>query len=90
MDRPRLRRAIRQAQRACANARRAPISRRVEHIHHADEIGDEAGSGPAVDFERCARLLDRAMIHHGDPVGQGQRLLLVVGNHDGGDTEPAL
>ena len=50
----------------------------------------KAIAGLAVDLERRAHLLDRALVHHHDAVGHGQRLLLVVRDHDRGDAEPAL
>jgi hypothetical protein len=62
----------------------------VEKAHLADEIGDKSGLGPGVDIDGRADLLDYALVHHHDPVGHGQRLLLVVGDHDGGDAEAAL
>ena len=62
----------------------------VEDVHRADEIGDEGGGRAAVDLGRRADLLDAAAVHHHDAVGHGERLLLVVRDHDGGDAEPAL
>ena len=43
-----------------------------------------------VDLLRRADLLDHAHIHHDHPVGDGERLLLVVRDVDRGDVEPAL
>ena len=50
----------------------------------------KARRGPAVDLLRRADLLDHAVVHHHDAVGHGQRLLLVVRHHDGGDAERPL
>ena len=43
-----------------------------------------------VDVLEAADLLDRALVHHDDPVGDRQRLLLAVGDEDGGDAELLL
>ena len=43
-----------------------------------------------VDLVGGADLLDDALVEHGDAVGQGQGLLLVVGDVDGGDAEVLL
>ena len=43
-----------------------------------------------VDLERRPDLLDPAVAHDHDPVGQRERLLLVVGDVHGGDPELAL
>ena len=54
------------------------------------KAGREAAQRLAVDLERRADLLDIALVHHADAVGDRQRLLLVVGDVDGGDAEAAL
>ena len=73
---------------------RAVLARQlaVEEVHGraADEAGDEQVGGPAVDLHRRADLLQPAALHHRDPVGEHHRLLLVVGDEDGGDAELAL
>ncbi len=61
-----------------------------EEIGLADEIGDEARRGPLVDFRGRTDLQDPAATHHRDPVGHGQRLVLVVRHEDEGDAELAL
>ena len=38
-----------------------------------------------IGFDGRAELFDPARIHHRDPVGHGQRFLLVVGDEDEGD-----
>ena len=44
----------------------------------AEEARDEAVGGPVVELARAADLLDPRVVHHGDPVGDRHRLLLVV------------
>ncbi len=62
----------------------------IEDVHRPDEIGNEGGGRPGVDLGGAPHLLDAAAVHHHDAVGHGERLLLVVRDHDGGDAEPAL
>ena len=50
---------------------------------------EEVGRVP-VDVLRSPHLLDPPVLHHHDLVGYGQRLLLVVGDVDEGDPQPAL
>ena len=52
------------------------------HRRAADEAGDEAVRGPAVDLVRGADLLEDALVEHGDAVPERQRLHLVVGDVD--------
>ena len=75
---------------APTRTRPGPDDLGVEHVHRADEIGNERGRRAAVDLRRAPHLLDAAAVHHHDAVGHGERLLLVVRDHDGGDAEPAL
>ena len=49
-----------------------------------------AVSRRGVDRLRRADLLDQAVAHHGEPVGHGQRLLLVVGDVDERDADRLL
>ena len=62
----------------------------VQQVQVADERGHEGGGRLVVDLERGAHLLDAAALHDHDPVGQGQGLLLVVGDIDGGDPRGLL
>ena len=64
--------------------------RAVEDVALAHEVGDEIVGRPLVDLGRRGDLLDRALVHHRDAVGQDQRLFLVVGDEDRGEAEPAL
>ncbi len=56
----------------------------------ADEIGDETIGRALVEILLRADLADAALAHDDEPVGHGQRLLLVVRDHDGGEAELAL
>ena len=59
-------------------------------VHRADKLGNEQRVRAAVNFGRGADLLDDAVVHDHDAVGHGQRFLLVMRDHDGGDAEPPL
>ncbi len=59
-------------------------------VRHADEARDEGRGRALVDRLRVRHLLDHAAVHHGDPVGHRQRLLLVVGHVDERDAHVAL
>ena len=62
----------------------------LPHNRISPNLGHEGGRRLAVDLERRADLLDDAVVHDHDPVGHGQRFLLVVGHHDRGDPQTAL
>ena len=53
------------------------------HRRRADEAGDESRRRLVIELVRRADLLDAAMVHHHDAVGQRHRLDLVVGHVDG-------
>ena len=55
--------------------------------HRAEEAHDEPVGRPVVELQRAADLLDLAVVHDRDVVGDGHRLLLVVGDQDGGDVD---
>ena len=44
----------------------------------------------AAELVHCTELLDAAVVHHGDPVGDGQRLVLVVRDEHGRDADALL
>ena len=69
-------------------ARRGHAS--VEERAAPDEAGDEAVGRALVKVALAADLADFAVRHHHEPVRDGQRLLLVVRHHDGGEAELAL
>jgi hypothetical protein len=62
----------------------------VQHVDVADERRDETIDRMAIDFVRSAQLADAALRKDGDPVGQAERLALVVGDEDGRHAELAL
>ena len=62
----------------------------LDAIGLAHEAGDEHVAGRVVEVAGRALLGDHAAVHHDDPVGDRQRLLLVVGHVDHGDAEPPL
>src|SRR5690606_20768143 len=62
----------------------------VENIGFADKRGDEAGLGHRVDLAGRAHLLNAAAAHHHDPVGHGERFILVVGDVDKRDAQGVL
>ena len=67
---------------------------RLEHafpeVHVAHEGGHEAVGRPAVDRVGAVQLPALALLHDRDPIGKGQRLLLVVGDVDGRDAQLGL
>ena len=56
----------------------------------AEEIGDERRAWTIIDVARIAILHDGTCVHDGDAVGQGERLVLIMGNKNEGDSELAL
>ena len=62
----------------------------LQPVDVADEVAHELGGGVVVDLVGGADLLDDALVEHGDAVGQGQGLLLVVGDVDEGDAHLLL
>ena len=61
-----------------------------EHVHVADEVGDEARARRLVDLGRRRHLHHLALVDDGDAVGHGHRLFLVVGDDDEGEAELLL
>ena len=59
----------------------------LEDVALADEVRDEAVDGLVVDVHRGADLLDAALVEDDDGVGEGEGLLLVVGDVDEGDAQ---
>ena len=56
----------------------------AEPAHRPEEAHHELGGRLVVDLARRADLLDPAVVHHRDPVGDLHRLLLVVGDQHRG------
>lgn len=61
-----------------------------ELIGLSDEVGDEECLRVAIDLGRRTYLFDAALVHDDDAVGHGERLFLIVRDHDRGDAELAL
>ena len=57
----------------------------AENIAQADKGRNKDVCGPLIETLGCVYLLDDAIVHHGDSVGDGQGLLLIMGDIDGGD-----
>ena len=62
----------------------------LENVGLAEEVGHKRRRRTFVDIAGGTHLLDVALIHHDDAIGHRQRLFLVVRDHDGGHTKPAL
>ena len=62
----------------------------VKEVAHADEARDKGILGLGVDVTGGADLHDVAVLHDGDPVGDGEGFLLIVGDVDGGDAQTPL
>ena len=57
----------------------------LEHLRVAEEEGGVGVGGGAPDLVDATMLDDPAGSHHRQPVGDGERLLVVVGDHECGD-----
>ena len=64
--------------------RPAGLDRDGKHVGLTDEAGNERGLGPVVNLFRRANLFDGATIENHDAVGEFYRLVLIVGDEDGG------
>jgi hypothetical protein len=62
----------------------------VEEIRDSKEVGDELGLRSLVHIPRRSTLDDLATTHHGEAIGELERLLLVVSDEDEGDPNFAL
>ena len=87
--RPRRRGTCRCSPPAVSNSPGA-VDAAVEERAAADEARDEAVGRALVEVALAADLADLALGHHHEAVRHGQRLLLVVRDHDGGEPELAL
>jgi len=74
---------------AAAVHRAAAFDAARDEVHRgrADEGGDESVGGGAVEVQGRADLLEGAGVHDGDDVAEGHRLLLVMGDVEGGGAE---
>ena len=62
----------------------------AEQVGGADETGDEGVGRLLVDVAGAADLLDAPLVEDRDPVAEGERLLLVVGDEQERDADVAL
>src|SRR5208283_1186123 len=62
----------------------------LDHVRHADEIRDEAALRSQIDIGRRADLLDPAVAHYSEPVGERQRFVLIMRDDDESGVELAL
>ncbi len=60
------------------------------HRRRADEAGDEEVGGPVVQLLRRGDLLQQPAAQDGDPIAEGHRLRLIVGDVDGRRAELVL
>src|SRR5437868_2503309 len=58
-----------------------------QHDRLADETVHEGGGRIIVDIARRADLLDAALVHHHDAIGDFERLFLIMGDEDGRDVD---
>ena len=58
-----------------------------QHVHRAEELGDERRGRVLVELLRRPHLLDLPLVQHDDLVGDLERLLLVVGDEQAGDVD---
>src|SRR5262249_4480697 len=65
-------------------------SRAVKEIAAADEAGDETIGGVAIERLWTADLLDATVVHNDEAIADAHRLVLVVGDHHGGDAGELL
>lgn len=61
-----------------------------EDVGLAEEFGDEEGGGAFVEVFRAADLFDPSLVEDRDSIGEGQCLLLVVGDEDEGHAQLAV
>jgi len=62
----------------------------LDEVDLSDEVRNERGKGPLIDFSRGADLLDGPCIHHRHPVRDAQGFRLIVGHVESGHAERAL
>ena len=62
----------------------------LQEVRHAEEVRDEAVARPVIDLGRAVDLLHLPVVQHHHVVAERERLVLVVGDEDGGDVELPL
>ena len=75
---------------ACDQKRARARGSDPQQVGLTNEVRDIRADRPAVDVGRRAVLRHLASLHNNDPVGQRQRLLLVMGDIDEGDSDLSL
>ena len=80
------------AQRDLDRTERETARRRLpdQEVGGAEEGGDERSLRPQVELFGLAHFEQAPEVEHGDAIAQLERLLLIVGDEDGGDAEVAL
>ena len=68
----------------------ASLERSLDQVGGAEELGHEAAPGPVVDLGRRAALYEAAGAHDHEPIGQRERLPLVVSHGEVGEESVAL
>src|SRR5689334_11664170 len=63
----------------------AALDAAVENVYLAQELHDELCGRLVENFLGSANLLDPALVHHDDPVGDFERLFLIVRDEDARD-----
>ena len=66
------------------------VTRPSRNVLRPTKPGDEAVGRALIEVALAADLADLAVGHDDEPVGDGERLFLVVRHHDGGEAELAL
>lgn len=59
-------------------------------VRLANKAGDKGGLRLGINLIARADLLDTAIVHHGNPIGHGQRFGLIMGDIDKGHARLAL
>ncbi len=62
----------------------------AQPVGQTHELGDPRGPRPLIELGRRRHLLDLAGEDHRDPIGNRQRLVLVMGHEQGGDADLGL
>ena len=79
-----------QGQRGLEDVGVAAVDPRRDPVAEPDELAHERRRRGVVHLGRRSQLLEPARVHHADPVRDGQRLLLVVGDEEGGGPDVEL
>ena len=86
----RLEREIAEAQTAGSMPVSPSLNTSVHQVRHAQEVGHIGVGGLVVDVFRGAELRDASVVHDGEAIGHRERLFLVVGDIQEGDSHLLL